>query len=373
MRTIFVPVKISTGIRRFLKGLSRKSWRKNAADYILGLIILVRFRAIAEIARCTYGGAVDTAQHFIHDSPWSPSILQEEMQKELAARFSGKSLYLIIDDTPVKRDGKYIEGLGVHHGPDGLAKGLCSVTSVIRIDKRTFAWAVVGYRPKKTAPPGEFKTKIEIAHDILESAAILGENVTVLFDSWYSCETLFNYISENSWRYVAAIKSNRVIYIGNRRHSASNLAKGPRKYRRVRLSKKRTVYAAKCIVSLKGIENVALFITKIGGNTKFLISNDLALSEEEAVRMYAERFAIETFHRDIKQHLGFGELWMRSWQGVQKHWTLCMAAYNSLNDWNTALPARSRGKTFGQVIRYFRRRPKPPRANKFLASRTSKN
>jgi SRSO17 transposase len=373
VRTTIVPVKNSTGIRRFLKGLSRKSWRKNAADYILGLIILVRFRAIAEIARCTFGGAVDTAQHFIHDSPWSPSILQEEMQKELAARFGGKSLYLIIDDTPVKRDGKHIEGLGVHHGPDGLAKGLCAVTSVIRIGTRTYAWAVVGYRPKKSAHPGEFKTKIEIAHDILKSARILGENVTVLFDSWYSCETLLNYMAENSLRYVAAIKSNRVIYIGNRKHGVSNLAKGPRKYRRIRLSKKRTVYAAKRIVSLKGIGNVALFITKIGGKTKFLISNDLGLSEEEAVRTYAERFAIETFHRDIKQHLGFGELWMRSWQGVQKHWTLCMAAFNSLNDWNAALPARRRGKTFGQIIREFRRRPKPLKTNKSLDSRTSKN
>jgi len=373
VRTTIVPAKFSTGIRRFLKGLSRKSWRKNAAAYIFGLIILVRFRSIAEIARCTSGGDVDTAHHFLHDSPWSPSILQEMMQKELAVRFSGKKLKLIIDDTPVKRKGKHIEGLGVHHGPDGLAKGLCAVTSVIRIGKRTFAWAAVGYRPKKSSPPGEFKTKIEIAHDILKSAYTLGKDVTVLFDSWYSCETLLNYISENSWRYVAAIKSNRVIYIGNRKHRASNLAKGPRKYRRIRLSKKRVVYAAKCIASLQGIGNVAVFITKIGGKTKFLISNDLALSEEEAVRLYAERFSIETFHRDIKQHLGFGELWMRSWQGVQKHWTLCITAFNFLNDWNAALPARCRGKTFGQIIREFRVRLKPLKSNKFLARRSVKD
>ena len=155
---------------------------KTTAAYIFGLIILARFRSIAEIARCASGGAVDAVRHFLHDSPWSPFIPQEMMQEEPAVRFSGKAMKLIIDDTPVKRKGKHIEGLGVHHGPDGLAKGLCAVTSAIRIGKRTFAWAVVGYRPKKSCPPGEFKTKIEIAHEILKSARILGKGVTFLFD-----------------------------------------------------------------------------------------------------------------------------------------------------------------------------------------------
>lgn len=373
MRTNAVLNSLSVKIRQFLQCLPRKSWRNAAASYILALTILIRFRSIAEIARNTSGGAVDAVHHFLHDSPWNESEMQSAMRTDLARQFGGSELKLIIDDTPIEREGKHIEGLGVHHGPKGLVKGLCAVTSVIKIDSRVFAWAVVGYRPKKSCPTGEFKTKIEIAHTIIEDANILGKNVTVLFDSWYSCESLLNYISECSWRFVAAVKSNRIIYIGGVKHCASNLAKGPRSYKRLRLSKKRVVFAAKCIASLPDIGDVAVFITKTGGNTKILISNDLELSVKEAVHLYAERFSIETFHRNIKQHLGFGELWMRSWQGVQKHWTLCIAAFNFLTDWNSALPARCRRKTFGQIIREFRRRFKPSDIRKILDHLSTKN
>lgn len=44
------------------------------------------------------------------------------------------------------------------------------------------------------------------------------------------------------------------------------------------------------------------------------------------VLRYDERFEIEFFHRDVKQHLGFGELFVRSRHCAQKHWTL--VAYN---------------------------------------------
>lgn len=33
-------------------------------------------------------------------------------------------------------------------------------------------------------------------------------------------------------------------------------------------------------------------------------------------------------HREIKQHLGFGEVFARRWQAVQMHWTLVALAYN---------------------------------------------
>ena len=151
MRTTIVPVRFSTRARRFLKCLSRKSWRRIAESYIIGTIYLIRFRSISEIARCVRV-AVDTLHHFMRNSPWNPSDIQRSTQKDLAGRISGKPLKLIIDDTPVKRNGKHIEGLGVHHGPSGLSRGLCAVTSVIRFGSSVFAWAVVGYRRMVHAP-----------------------------------------------------------------------------------------------------------------------------------------------------------------------------------------------------------------------------
>jgi len=299
-------------------------------------------------------GSIDALHHFIHDSPWEVEKVECEQQREIArdAGKAGGMVRLIIDDTPVERTGPHIEGLGVHHSAKGLVKGLCAVTAIVSVAGRIWNWAVRGYRPKRTCAREEFRSKVDLALEILKGAVLLGSNVTVLMDSWYACRRILNRIATQGWRYVAAIKSNRRLYVNARSTTVRNLAKGQRDYRTVRLSKRRKVRVARRVAELPGVGPVAVFITKTKGKVKFLVSNDLLLSPEDAVRLYAERFCIETFHRDVKQHLGFGEMWMRSWRAVQRHWTLCSLAYNALQNWNAS--QRPRHRTFGAIIRAFR-------------------
>ena len=102
--------------------------------------------------------------------------------------------------------------------------------------------------------------------------------------------------------------------------------------------------------SLLGLSRFLLFITKGGGKkVRFLITNDLDMTESQMVELYRERFGIEIFHKDIKQHLAFGHMFMRSWQGVQTHWTLVMIAYNLIT---LSVPHHLKG--FRQKIRHFR-------------------
>lgn len=354
MRTTVVPKSFSAWLQSSFSGMRRRVWSRWAVTYVMGLILLIRFRSVSEIGRRMAKGAVDALHHFIHDSPWDIKYMEEAQQREIMRRTAGGAdkVRLVIDDTPVERCGPHIEGLGVHHSAKGLVKGLCAVTAVVSVAGWIWCWAVRGYRPKRTCAKGEFRSKVDLAVEILESAVALGSDVTALMDSWYACRRILNRVAIQGWRYVAAIKANRRIYVDDRSTTVRHLAKGKRKYFTVRLSKKRKVHVAGRIAELPGVGPVAVFITKTKGKTKFLISNDLSLSPEAAVRLYAERFRIETFHRDVKQHLGFGELWVRSWQAVQKHWTLCSLAYNALQNWNAS--QHSRHRTFGTVIRAFR-------------------
>jgi SRSO17 transposase len=356
VRTNTVLARFSAIFRPFFTILPRRGWRRHAAAYVLGLALMIRFRSIAGIARHTAGGAVDNLQHFLHDSPWDHRAVEADMQRRVAAevRRRGAPIHLIIDDTPVERRGKHIEGSGIHHSSKGLVRGLCAVTALVRVGDETLAWAVHGYRPKRACARKDFQSKVDLAIEIIESADLLGPDVTVLMDAWYTCKRVLNAIAEKGWRYVAALKSNRLVVLEGRKTSVSNLAKGPREYQTVRLSKRRKVRVAKRLAVLPGIGPVAIFITKTGGGVKFLVSNDPDLTGPEAVRLYAERFGIETFHRDMKQHLGFGELWMRSWRAVQRHWTLCAVAYTALVLWNASLHPRQRGRTFGEIVRAFR-------------------
>lgn len=297
--------------------------------YLTGLIWLIKFRSIRTIAGQFGSGDTDGLGHFIRHATDRCAQMAEASQNFVAAQVRRQDVSLIIDDTTCPRDGKKIEGIGTHHSGNGLIKGLCAVTAVVRAAGKTWAWDVLGYVSRKSVSPEVFRSKIEIALSIINDATKkLGTSVTVLMDSWYSCEQILNAIACSGWFYVAAIKVNRNVIVNGRKTSVRNLAKGPRDYQTVRLSKRRVFRVAKKTVLLPKVGMVALFICKHREHTRFFISNDLGLKPKQMVLRYDERFEIEFFHKDIKQHLGFGELFVRSRHCAQKHWTLVAVAYN---------------------------------------------
>jgi IS4 transposase len=200
-------------------------------------------------------------------------------------------------------------------------------------------------------PEGTFQSKVDLAKAILTSfRERISAPFITLMDSWYACAPILNLISASGGIFVAAIKRNRYVEINGIEKVVGHLAKGPRKYKTIRASRKQRFKVAKLIVFLPKVGMVALFITKgAGAKARFLITNDLVMSEARAVALYKQRFRIETFHKEIKQHLAFGQVFMRSWQGVQTHWTLAMIAYNLIT-----LSARKRLKGFRQKISHFR-------------------
>ena len=297
--------------------------------YLAGLIWLIKFRSIKTITEEFGRGDTDGLHHFMRHSTKSSSQMMDASQNFVAAQVRGQDVQLIIDDTTAPRDGRKIEGLGWHHSGDGLIKGLCAVTAVIRAAGRTWAWDVVSYVSRKSVSKEVFRSKIEIALGIIAAAhKKLGIAVTVLIDSWYACAPILNAVALSGWIYVAAVKTNRIFIVDGKKTPVRNLAKGPRDYQTVRLSKKRIFRVAKRIVILPKVGMVALFICKHHNLTRFFISNNLSLSCRQMVHQYDERFEIEFFHKDIKQHLGFGELFVRSRHCAQKHWSLVAIAYN---------------------------------------------
>jgi len=347
----FLPKKTTSALKFFLSVLTRPQI-KHFLVYLAGLVWLVKFHSTREIASQIAKTLPDNLQRFLNGSVKKRKRLQEANEHLLARKANRQTgLVIAIDDTTCPRDGKEIEGLGIHHSADGLVKGQCAVTCVLKIAGEWLAWAVEGYRPKASSPKGEFKSKIQLAQEILQRLRQkIRTSVTVLMDSWYACAPILIPIIEAGWTFVAAIKCNRILEVDGRKTVVSHLAKGPRTYKTVRLSKKRGLRVAKRIVHLPKVGTVLLFITKGGAKkTRFLITNNLQMSESEMVRLYRQRFGIEIFHKDIKQHLAFGHMFMRSWQGVQTHWTLVMIAYNLI-----ALSAPNHCKGFRQKIRHFR-------------------
>jgi len=349
---------ISAYLRSYLNVFSRPQ-QSHFFSYLAGLIWIIRFRSIKEIARQLQGKTWDGLHHFLVNSPWRTEEIYQENHsriRQIGNQNAGRKI-LTLDDTPCPREGPKIVGTGWHHGADGLVKGLCAVTSLFMIGKLRLIWTIWGYRPKKSCAKEEFKSKVEIALEVLNQTVFLGWGLTVLMDSWYGCSKILNFIKEQGWIFLSAIKCNRLVWINGRKTRLSHLAKGRRVYKTVKLGKKRRFRIAKLKVYLPKVGEVLLFISKSSKGTRFFATNDLEMTEREMGELYSQRFWIETMHQEIKGHLGFGEIFMRSWCGVQKHWACMVVAYNIITLWNYSRSRRF--KTFGQTIKRWREKFSP--------------
>jgi hypothetical protein len=331
-----------------------KPQQRPALIYLVGLLWIIRFRSLREIAARFDANRLDRLQHFLSCSTLCARDLQHQGQRSLARQAPGQAApLLVLDDTPCARNGKAIEGLGLHHSAKGLVRGWCAVTAMLKLGSQRFLWAVRAYRPKKNCPRGQFRSKIELAVEIVREAReqFAGGGLTVLMDSWYACARLLGAIQEAGWTYVAAVRSNRLVRLPGRRGKTSvrSLAKSRNGWRSVRAGKKRRYRVRRVRAWLPQVGEVLVFVVQNAIEVRCFVTNDLSLSEAEMVRLYGQRFWIETLHRELKQHLGFGELFVRKWAAAERHWTLAGLAYNVVVLWNG-----KRRRSFRAMLRAFR-------------------
>ena len=354
MRRTILPTIFSSFLKGFFNGFTRPA-QKHFRCYVLGLILMIRFRSIQRIAQTFDQGHADSLHYFLHDAAWDHrEVIRHSREAVLRKLPGGKRALLILDDTPIERHGPEIEGAGCHHGPRGLLWGQCAVTAVVRSGATNLFWDVKGYRPRKTCAAMDFRSKIDLAQEILREADLFGRDFTVVMDSWYACKRILNQIADLRWTFVTSVRSNRLVVINGHKTRAANLAKGPHVYCKVRLANGSTVRATERPVYLPGFGAVKVVIGKTRHDRRFMITNDLELSMAQVVRLYAQRVWIETTHENVKQHLGLGELHVRSWRAAQRHWALVLVAHNALVLWDAKRRDCGLRRTFGEVIRDFR-------------------
>ena len=120
-------------------------------------------------------------------------------------------------------------------------------------------------------------------------------------------------------------------------------------WRTVRAGKKRRYLVRRVRAWLPQVGEVLVFVVRSGDTVRGFVTNSLRLTEAQLVRLYGQRFWIETLHRELKQELGFGELFVRKWAAAERHWTLVGLAYNLVALWN-----RKRRRSFRAMLRAFR-------------------
>ena len=264
-------------------------------------------------------------------SDFEAGELENRYLKKIKFILKGHKKYLLFDDTLNIREGKSVEETQYHHdhNSNSFVKGHQYFTSMIFTEYAQFPLF-----PKLYSCNTD--NKIEMAKDIvdkaIESIGIYG----VLFDSWYSDKKIMNKCIAKGVKVICAIKTNRKVSF--RRGEWLPLAK----FSKNQTFDENTIYLIddeefivnEYLAKLKSMPDVKLIISRIRDRKSrefhspfHLISTDKNDTIVNIIREYSYRWNIETFHRDIKQNLGFASCMARKKEVIVSHSILVVIAY----------------------------------------------
>lgn len=290
---------------------------------------------------------------FINRAPWKVQWLNRVRWQWVCEQItavlptSARSLtkapvtgYLVIDDTMVEKTGKKMAGLAWHysHTEGRTIWGHCYVTALYVIAGFAYPVQVLLYQSQKTCQEQgiRFKSKIDLAAEIIANfKPVPGTRTVVLFDSWYSSETLIKSALSRGFEVTCALKSNRVIYkrTGCKRTEGISLTNLTTSIVHPVTVNNRTYRVRRLEGYIKGNLKATILTTEAPAqNTKYLAhfnprEGSKPLSSEAILNHYVNRWPIETFHRNAKQLLGFNDYRLRSIKGIKRYLEILLIAY----------------------------------------------
>jgi putative transposase len=141
----------------------------------------------------------------------------------------------------------------------------------------------------------------------------------VLFDTWYASLENLKQVRDHGWHWLTRLRGDRVVSPEDRRQRPLDEV---------------AVSAAGTVLHLRGYGMVRVFrIDAPDGDTEYWATNDLAM-DAGMRRHYAEvSFAIENYHRELKQNCGVEKCQARSERAQRNHIGLAVRAFLRL-EWH---------------------------------------
>lgn len=274
---------------------------------------------------------------FLGQNVWATEevvqIALEEFFRTLGIK-AQSVLFLIVDDSLVRKTGKTLPGCAWHkdHAQKKNIFGHQWVLSALLYrDFLLPLWAKL-YHPKGTKGCGYFRTKIELAKGIIKKVQLpVPCKLYVLADSWYWAKTLVKVCRACGYHMISQLKSNSNLWIHGKKTKVKTLLDRTSSYREVSLfvyGKTKTLQIARFIGEVKDLGKVAVVVVKEKRKKPiYLVCTNLRLPAIEVIKYYAKRWKIEQMIKDLKQRLGFGDYQVRDLNAIQRHVALVLLSY----------------------------------------------
>jgi DDE superfamily endonuclease len=326
------------------------------------LIVTPRRKTLAELAAQELDG-VDPSNlaDFFRISPWDadairlPLVVAILHYLKCRQRNQAAPLFLILDDSlaPKDKGTRHLEPVDwffdhktkrTIRASNHLSLSISWGDFYFPLSERLYLrQATVRRRNRKRSKHHKltYVSKPKLAQQLLEQVRpYLPEGVTVyvLFDSWYTSAKLVRWIRDRNWHVIAGVKSNRTVSCREQDSPKARCQKVSnwhndfkgRPYERVRLGLANGTTRTYCVRSLTGRlrgvpGDVRLLISQKGpgkATPRYFLCTDVTLSCQEILKLYQNRWRIETDYWQVKMHLGLGDYRLRRYEAVAKWYSV---------------------------------------------------
>jgi hypothetical protein len=322
---------------------------------------------------------------FLSDGKWRMRVFFKCLFDLIVRTFRTAELTLVLDDTLSPKWGRGIFGTAFHF--DHTARPRAGyiwghnwvvLAVVVQVGTRTWValpfWVAL-YRPKKTCPRGQFRTRHQMAAEAL--ALVHGwfsGPILLLADGAYANGSLVGPARKLGIEVVSRLRADARLRDPNPRKQPKGKRgrkprQGPWLPRLSRLARQRSKFKTLVVaiygktVTLRLREVVAwwpplacavkVVITRDPKRPKrvaYLVTTDLMLTAVEVVEAFARRWTIEQMFSVAKNQLGFDSAEVRKERSVVRHAALALAMITWVEVWTRRSRPRLLARPFAAKL-----------------------
>jgi hypothetical protein len=345
---------------------------------LAGQRCMTRLAALAPRRR-----SLSSYYRFLSSGKWRLTVLFSSLFVLLRSTFPSDGIVLSLDDTLVPKVGRGIFGTGYHfdHGaqPRGrVVWGHDWVVVALVVQVATWAWISVPlwislYRPKKSCPASEFRTRTELAVEALRAIrSWFSGRCVLLADGAYNHNGIAAPLGEMGIHLVSRLRFDarlREVDPPKRRKGQRGRLAAHGKAISLRARHASADWAPLTVqiygqtVQLLATEFLAWWVTgsrviKVvltkdplhPRRTAFLSSTDTTLSAAEIIEYFARRWTIEQLFSVLKNQLGLDSAEVRKERSVQRHAALTIALVAWTEVWARRKGPRWSAATFATKL-----------------------
>ncbi len=276
---------------------------------------------------------------FITEAKWNPQITVNQGRNLILneSELNTDLEHKIIDDSVCRKYSAQTEMVCYNHSSTmGTVLSHDYVTSLYVNNETAVSDGLKLYgNEEKCKEKGvEFKTRLELAMELIEEHTPKAKSTIWLWDSWYTCSEMAQECRLHGYNWIGEIKSNRIVFYNGERFRLDELYS--------QLCREGVFFDVVVNGELYLAAGVEVFMPKVGAvsiiiNVKagtkdvhFLCTDLTGFSIYEVVLHALERHKIEDFYKEAKA-LGFGEYRFRTSEAALIHAHLVALAHTLLD------------------------------------------